>query len=117
MPKREFTRASRLKGLRKIRTSVSFHRPKTLKLARKPLYPRNALPKESVFDQYAVIKKPLNTEHAMKRLKTTTLLYSSVISVLPNPRSSVLSKSSMMLMLLRLTLLLPLRDSKRLTFV
>ncbi|KAI0243903.1 60S ribosomal protein L23A, partial [Massospora cicadina] len=62
------------KGVKKIRTSATFRRPKTLKLARKPLYPRISYSKESTFDHYAIIKKPLNTEHAMKKIENHNTL-------------------------------------------
>merc|ERR1719179_62018 len=53
---------------RKIRTSVQFRRPKTLKLARNPKYPRRSVNRVNKLDQYALIKYPLTTESAMKKL-------------------------------------------------
>ncbi|XP_055964801.1 60S ribosomal protein L23a-like [Sorex fumeus] len=59
-----------LKGIhgqkkKKIRTSPTFRRPKTLRLRRQPKYPqfcwRNKL------DHYAIIKFPLTTESAIKK--------------------------------------------------
>jgi len=40
---------------RKTRTSVSFHRPKTLRLAREPKYPRKSIPHAPRMDQYRTI--------------------------------------------------------------
>lgn len=40
---------------RKVRTTVSFHRPKTLRLPRTPKYPRKSIPHAPRMDQYRVI--------------------------------------------------------------
>lgn len=40
---------------RKERYSVSFHRPKTLKLARDPKYPRKSIPHAPRMDQFRTI--------------------------------------------------------------
>ncbi|KAI9293931.1 hypothetical protein K502DRAFT_342788 [Neoconidiobolus thromboides FSU 785] len=61
-------------GTRKVRTTTSFRRPKTLKLRRNPLYPRISVPKEQRLDQYTVIKKPLNSESAMKKIENHNTL-------------------------------------------
>lgn len=58
-----------MKKARKIRTSVQFHRPKTLKLARDPKYTRKSVPKKAGVDNLAVIKFPLTTESAMKKIE------------------------------------------------
>lgn len=54
---------------RKARYSVSFHRPKTLKLPRDPKYPRKSIPHAPRMDQYRTIVSPLNTESAMKKIE------------------------------------------------
>ncbi|KAG5220280.1 60S ribosomal protein [Salix suchowensis] len=54
---------------RKTRTSVSFHRPKTLRLARDPKYPRKSIPHAPRMDQFRTIVSPLNTESAMKKIE------------------------------------------------
>ncbi|KAI9634433.1 putative ribosomal protein [Dioszegia hungarica] len=54
---------------RKVRTTVSFHRPTTLKLARKPKYPRKSVPHLPRMDQFRTIQYPLNTESAMKKIE------------------------------------------------
>lgn len=56
-------------GLRKIRTSATFHRPKTLKLARRPKYVRRSIPATPHLDNYTIIKNPLNTEAAMRKME------------------------------------------------
>ncbi|KAI8606692.1 ribosomal protein L23/L15e core domain-containing protein [Dissophora ornata] len=59
---------------RKIRTSATFNRPKTLKLARNPKYARKAVPHVPRLDQYKVLKSPLNTESAMKKIEENNTL-------------------------------------------
>ncbi|KAK7689815.1 60s acidic ribosomal protein P2 [Cerrena zonata] len=54
---------------RKARYSVSFHRPKTLRLAREPKYPRKSIPHAPRMDQFRTIVAPLNTESAMKKIE------------------------------------------------
>ncbi|OCH91106.1 hypothetical protein OBBRIDRAFT_548881 [Obba rivulosa] len=54
---------------RKVRTSVSFHRPKTLRLPREPKYPRKSIPHAPRMDQFRTIVSPLNTESAMKKIE------------------------------------------------
>ena len=61
-------------GVRKIRTSASFHLPKTLKLARKPTYVRKALPAVNGLDHFAVIRQPLATESAMRKMEDNNTL-------------------------------------------
>ena len=59
---------------RKVRYSVSFHRPKTLRLARKPKYPRKSIPHEPRMDEHRTIVSPLNTESAMKKIEENNTL-------------------------------------------
>ena len=59
---------------RKVRTSVHFHRPKTLRLARKPMYARKSVPSLPRLDQYTVLKHPLTTEAAMKKIEENNTL-------------------------------------------
>ncbi|KAI0292378.1 ribosomal protein L23/L15e core domain-containing protein [Russula brevipes] len=54
---------------RKTRTSVSFHRPKTLRLPRDPKYQRKSIPHAPRMDEYRTIVSPLNTESAMKKIE------------------------------------------------
>jgi large subunit ribosomal protein L23Ae len=48
---------------------VRFRRPKTLKLARAPKYPRKSAPATPWIDDFGVIKHPLTTESAMKLME------------------------------------------------
>lgn len=54
---------------KKIRTSVIFTRPETLKPPRDPKYPRRALARKPKLDDHQVIKYPLTTESAMKMIE------------------------------------------------
>jgi Ribosomal protein L23, N-terminal domain len=49
-------------------------RPKTLKLARSPKYVRKAVPSLTKLDKYRVIKYPLTTESAMKKIEDNNTL-------------------------------------------
>ncbi|GLJ32461.1 hypothetical protein SUGI_0653100 [Cryptomeria japonica] len=62
------------KRTKKIRTSVTFHRPKTLKTPRNPKYPRLSAPRRNKLDQYEVLKYPLTTESAMKKIEDNNTL-------------------------------------------
>ncbi|MDK0628394.1 hypothetical protein P5F04_16200, partial [Clostridium perfringens] len=57
------------KRVRKIRTSVHFRRPKTFEPPRHPKYPRKSLPKRNRMDAYNIIKFPLTSEAAMKKIE------------------------------------------------
>lgn len=72
-------KAHELKGVkptekRKIRTTTSFRRPHTLRLARKPRYLRKSTPKRPMLDTYSIIRQPLNTESAMKKVEDQNTL-------------------------------------------
>lgn len=62
------------KKTKKIRTSVTFHRPKTLKKARDPKYPRISTTGRNNLDQYQILKYPLTTESAMKKIEDNNTL-------------------------------------------
>ncbi|KAL2610076.1 hypothetical protein R1flu_028649 [Riccia fluitans] len=62
------------KTYRKVRTSVTFHRPKTLKRARAPKYSRLSAPPRNKLDHYEVLKYPLTTESAMKKIEDNNTL-------------------------------------------
>merc|ERR1712243_126705 len=59
---------------RKIRNSVQFRRPKTFRPPRNPKYPRLSAPKRSKMDAYNIIKHPLTTESAMKKIEDNNTL-------------------------------------------
>ncbi|GAA5937747.1 60S ribosomal protein uL23 RPL25 [Sporobolomyces koalae] len=71
--------------LSKVRTSVTFHRPKTLALARKPQYQRKAVFSLPRMDAYRTIVHPLNTESAMKKIEeNNTLVF--IVDIKSNKR-------------------------------
>lgn len=60
--------------MRKVRTSATFRRPKTLRLARNPKYPRKSAPHAPRFDVHSTLLFPLNTESAMKKIEDINTL-------------------------------------------
>jgi large subunit ribosomal protein L23Ae len=70
---------------RKVRTTVSFYRPKTLRLPREPKYPRKSVPHAPRMDQFRTIVSPLNTESAMKKIEEhNTLVF--IVDIRSNKR-------------------------------
>ncbi|XP_072374140.1 large ribosomal subunit protein uL23-like [Scyliorhinus torazame] len=59
---------------KKIRTTPTFRRPKTLRQRRQPKYPRKSAPRRNKLDHYAIIKFPLTTESAMKKIEDNNTL-------------------------------------------
>ncbi|XP_067684053.1 large ribosomal subunit protein uL23-like [Haliotis asinina] len=59
---------------RKTRTSVKFRRPKTIKLPRAPRYPRKSVARRDRLDRYKIVKFPLTTESAMKKIEDNNTL-------------------------------------------
>ena len=53
----------------KVWNKVTFRRPKTLTIARKPLAPVHSVKKEVTWDKYAVVKYPLSSESAIKTIE------------------------------------------------
>lgn len=49
--------------------NTRFTLPKTLKLARKPKYQRKSVASTPSIDEYAVLRAPLNTESAMRKIE------------------------------------------------
>ncbi|XP_044940683.1 60S ribosomal protein L23a-like [Mustela putorius furo] len=62
------------KKKKKIRTSPTFRRPKTLRLRRQPEYPRKSAPRRNKLDHYAIIRFPLTTESAVKKREDNNTL-------------------------------------------
>ncbi|PWN94558.1 hypothetical protein FA09DRAFT_302864 [Tilletiopsis washingtonensis] len=60
--------------IRKVRTSVTFHRPKTLRLPRAPKYQRKSVHHLPRMDAHTTILFPLNTESAMKKIEEENTL-------------------------------------------
>merc|ERR1712032_679170 len=59
---------------RKKRTSVHFWRPKTKIQKRTPKYPRKSTTSRCKLDKYQIIKCPLTTESAMKKIEEINTL-------------------------------------------
>ncbi|XP_068959847.1 large ribosomal subunit protein uL23-like [Petaurus breviceps papuanus] len=68
---------------KKIQISPTFRRPKTLRLRRQPKYPRKSAPQRNKLNHSAIIKSPLTTESAMKKIEdNSTLVF--IVDVKPN---------------------------------
>ncbi|KAJ2765267.1 60S ribosomal protein L25, partial [Coemansia nantahalensis] len=77
--KAQAARKAALKGVhgkkeKKEHTSTTFRLPKTLRLARTPKYTRTATPRFAKLDQYSILRQPLNTETAMKKIEDNNTL-------------------------------------------
>merc|ERR1712139_641545 len=59
---------------KKIRTNVRFHLPKTLAKPREGKYPRKYRASPNRLDRYAILKYPLTTESAMKKIEENNTL-------------------------------------------
>ncbi|XP_068936289.1 large ribosomal subunit protein uL23-like [Petaurus breviceps papuanus] len=59
---------------KKIRISLTFWRPKTLRLQRQHRYPRKSAPQRNNLHHYAIIKFPLTTQSAMKKIEDNNTL-------------------------------------------
>merc|ERR1712060_49651 len=53
----------------KVWNKVTFRRPKTLTIARKPIAPTRSVKKESTWDKYAIVKNPISSEAAIKTIE------------------------------------------------
>ncbi|KAJ1816826.1 60S ribosomal protein L25, partial [Coemansia sp. RSA 2599] len=77
--KAQAARKAAVKGVqsqkaKKVRTSAAFRLPKTLKLARAPRYARKAVNRMATLDHYSILKQPLNTETALKKVEDNNTL-------------------------------------------
>merc|ERR1711934_45997 len=59
---------------KKVRSGIKFHLPKTLKLDRNPKYPRKYRPSSNQLDRHQILKYPLTTESAMKKIEENNTL-------------------------------------------
>merc|ERR1712132_19830 len=59
---------------KKVRTKIRFYLPKTLALPREPKYPRKYRASPNRLDRYQVLKYPLTTESAMKKIEENNTL-------------------------------------------
>ncbi len=71
---KKVTKGNFQKRTRKIRTSVHFHRPFVKHLPRNPKYPRKSIPHRPRLDKFSIIKHPLTTESAMKKIEDNNTL-------------------------------------------
>ncbi|EGW05871.1 60S ribosomal protein L23a [Cricetulus griseus] len=53
----------------------TFKQPKTLQLWRQPKYPQKSAIRRNKLDHYAIIKFPLTTESAMKKIADNMLVF------------------------------------------
>merc|ERR1712029_734166 len=60
--------------VKKIRTTVQFRRPRTFRPSRKPKFPRKSIPARNRLDAYNIIKNPVTTESAMKKIEDNNTL-------------------------------------------
>merc|ERR1712038_66724 len=60
--------------IKKVRTAVQFKRPRTFRPSRKPKYPRKSTPARNKLDAYNIIKNPVTTESAMKKIEDNNTL-------------------------------------------
>ncbi|KAI7832956.1 ribosomal protein L23/L15e core domain-containing protein [Kickxella alabastrina] len=77
--KAQAARKAAIKGVqsqkaKKVHTTATFRLPRTLKLARAPKYARKAVNRFATLDQYSVLKQPLNTETALKKVEDNNTL-------------------------------------------
>merc|ERR1719348_2028707 len=63
-----------LRGVHDKRTTVQFRRPKVLHLPRQPKYPRKSTSHRPKLDQFKIVKFPLTTESAMKKIEDNNTL-------------------------------------------
>lgn len=59
---------------RTIRTNVHFFRPKTKTTKRAPKVPKKSVNKQNKMDKYRILKSPLTTESAMKKIEEINTL-------------------------------------------
>ncbi|CAF1026742.1 unnamed protein product [Adineta steineri] len=81
--KQRVVRGNQLTRNRKVYSKPTFRRPHTLRLQRSPKYPRRSVPKRNRLDHFAIIKHPLTTESAMKKIEdNNTLVF--IVSIRAN---------------------------------
>merc|ERR1712080_43959 len=68
---------------KKVRKTTQFRRPATLRKPRTPKCPRKSAPKAPRLDVFSIIKHPLTTESAMKKIEdNNTLVF--IVDILAN---------------------------------
>jgi large subunit ribosomal protein L23Ae len=63
------TMGTRSKSSIKVRTKVHFYKPKTLTKQRTPRYLARSVKRQNKMDKYRILKFPLTTESAMKKIE------------------------------------------------
>jgi large subunit ribosomal protein L23Ae len=58
----------------KIRTTPTFYRPRTLRLARAPKYARRSMASRCKLDQFRIVREPLSTEQALQKIEDNNTL-------------------------------------------
>lgn len=71
---KKVAKGSHEKRSRKVWTTTRFRRPKTKTLPRNPKYPRRSVPHRPRLDKFSIIKHPLTTESAMKKIEDNNTL-------------------------------------------
>lgn len=83
--KKAALRGTHGKVTKKVRTSATFRRPKTLRLPRAPKYARKSVIKPNKLDAFAILRYPLNTESAMRKIEDlNTLVF--IVDIKSNKR-------------------------------
>eukprot|EP00297_Palpitomonas_bilix_P018699 CAMPEP_0113898786 /NCGR_PEP_ID=MMETSP0780_2-20120614/19614_1 /TAXON_ID=652834 /ORGANISM="Palpitomonas bilix" /LENGTH=146 /DNA_ID=CAMNT_0000890771 /DNA_START=45 /DNA_END=485 /DNA_ORIENTATION=- /assembly_acc=CAM_ASM_000599 len=82
--KKAVTKGTHIKKTRKIRTTVAFHRPKTLQRSRQPQYARKSRSSSKKFDAHAIVKYPLKTESTMQKLEDGMKTFTFICDVRAN---------------------------------
>lgn len=71
---KKVVRGTHEKRSRKVWTTTRFRRPHTKTLPRNPKYPRRSVPHRPRLDKFSIIKHPLTTESAMKKIEDNNTL-------------------------------------------
>ena len=79
--------------IKKIRTSTHFRVRPTLKLPRRPMYPRKSMPRKPRMDNFSIIRYPLTTEAAMKKIEDhNTLVFITDVRANKNQIKTAVTK-------------------------
>lgn len=76
--KKAVVKGSNSKKVIKVRTSVNFHRPKTLSLPRAPKYQRKSIAHYPRLDAYKIVKSHVNSEVSIKKIEDGNTLVLTV---------------------------------------
>ncbi|CAB3400983.1 unnamed protein product [Caenorhabditis bovis] len=111
--KKKVVKGGNTQHKKKIRTSVHFRRPKTLRLSRAPRFPRKSAPAKNKMDAFKVIQHPLTTESAMKKIEDhNTLVFIVDVNANKNQIKQAVNKLYNVKALKVNTLITPLQQKK-----